>query len=732
MMDTEDTVIIPTGACHDCGGRCVIKVHVKDGVAVRVETDDGEEPQLRACARGRAYRKRVYDPNRLKYPMKRVGKRGEGKFQRISWDEALDTVARELLRVKEKYGPSAILDIDYSGAAGQFHRPLSINRLLTMFGGYTTHWGGASGEGSVFASRSVYGTLTTGHNRDDHVNSRLIIMWGWNPTTSTWSTNTPFHLVQAKEAGARIVCIDPRFTDSAAVLADQWIPVRPGTDAAMMVAMAYVMITENLHDQQFLDKYTLGFDRFKDYVMGVDDGEPKIPSWAETITGVPAQKIADLAWEYATLKPSALIASFAPGRTAYGEQYHRLATTLTAMTGNIGIHGGGAGGFERGPVVSMVGPVMPPGKNPVEASLPSMGGSLDSSLRSRARPHFTQLWNAILRGKAGGYPSDTRLIYITCSNCLNQFPNTNKGIQALEKVEFIIVHEQFMTPTARFADILLPVNTIWERNDITRPWLSGDYYIYMNKVIDSMYESKSDFDICCELASRLGITNYSEKTEEEWIKEIIRISPDMSRDVTDYDTFKKDGVHKLKFTEPQISFKEQIEDPENNPFPTPSGKIEIYSQRLADLENPELPPVPKYIETWESVNDSLANKYPLQLITTHHKTRAHSCFDNIPWLKSLEPQMMWINSTDANARGISDGEEARIFNERGEVILPARVTERIMPGVVSIDQGAWYMPDKSGVDRGGCCNLLTRDHYSPGGGFPGNTCLVQVKKIAEK
>jgi anaerobic dimethyl sulfoxide reductase subunit A len=729
-MEAENTVIIPTGSCHDCGGRCVLRVHVKDGVAVRVETDNGTEPQLRACARGRAYRKRVYNPDRLKYPLKRVGKRGAGKFERISWDEALDTVAWEMLRVKESYGPSSILSIDYSGAAGQFHRPVCVNRLLNMFGGYTTHWGGASGEGSVFASRSVYGTLTTGHDRTDHVNSRLIIMWGWNPAASIWSTNTPFHLVQAKEAGAKIVCIDPRFTDSAAVLADQWIPIRPGTDAAMMVAMAYVMIIEGLHDRQFLDKYTIGFNEFRDYVMGKDDGEPRTPDWAETITGVPAQTIVKIARDYATLKPAALIASFAPGRTAYGEQYHRLAATLTAMTGNIGIHGGGAGGFERGPVVSMIGPVMPVGKNPVEAGLPPIGGSLDSRLRSRTRPHFTHLWDAILNGKAGGYPSDIKLIYISCSNCLNQFPNTNKGIQALEQVEFIVVHEQFVTPTARFADILLPVNTIWERNDIARPWLSGDYYIYMNKVIDSMAESKSDFDICCELSHRLGITGYSDRTEEEWIKEIISMSPDMSKNIADYEAFKKDGVLKLGFEEPQISFRAQIEDPDNNPFPTPSGKIEIYSQRLTDLADPVLPPIPTYIETWESVNDPLAKKYPLQLITTHAKLRAHSCFDNIPWLKSLEQQMVWINSTDAGNRGIGNGEEVRVFNDRGELILPAKVTERIKPGVVSIDQGAWYKPDRSGVDRGGCCNLLTRGEHSPGGGYTSNTCLVQVAKIA--
>ena len=721
------TTVIPTGGCHDCGGRCVIKVHVKNGVAIRVESDNGEEPQLRACARGRAYRKRVYDPNRLKYPMKRVGIRGEGKFERISWDEALDTVARELIRVKETYGSSAILGVSYSGSVGQLHGLSLLWRFLNMFGGCTTIWGGASAEGSTFASRSVYGTMSTGHTRDDLINSRLIIMWGWNPATSIQSTNTSFYLAKAREAGARIICVDPRFTDSDALFADQWIPIRPGTDAAMMTAMAYVMVNENLHDQKFLDTHTIGFDKFKDYVMGVEDGVPKTPAWAEPITAVPAVIIENLAREYATSKPAALIAGYAPGRTAYGEQYHRAAATLAAMTGNIGIHGGGAGGFERGPVGVMIGPGVPVGKNPVEAGT-SVGGSLDTSLRDKIRVHGCRMWDAILKGRAGGYPSDLKLMYIINSNCLNQFLNVNKGVQALNELEFIIVHEQFMTPTAKFADILLPVNTIWERNDIARPWLSGPYYIYMNKVIDTLYESKSDFDIFCELAPRLGISNFSDKTEDEWIREIIRISPDMSQDIPDYNTFKRDGVYKFKLSGPQLCLKKHIEDPENNPFPTPSGKIEIYSQRLAELDNPELPPVPKYVETWESINDPIAKKYPLQLITIHFKTRAHSCFDNIPWLKQLETQTVWLNSVDAQARGIGDGDEVMVFNNRGEVILPAKVTERIMPGVVAIGEGAWYNPDKSGADGGGCPNLLTRDEYSPGGAWPTNTSLVQVRK----
>jgi anaerobic dimethyl sulfoxide reductase subunit A len=386
------------------------------------------------------------------------------------------------------------------------------------------------------------------------------------------------------------------------------------------------------------------------------------------------------------------------------------------MTSNVGNHGGGAAGFDRGPIGVMF-PTPPPKAN-----------ELDIPRRMQTRIHGARIWDAVLEGKAGGYPCDPKLIYIFATNPLNQFLNTNKGVQALKKIETVIVHEQFMTPTAKFADILLPVNTIWERNDVARPWYHGPYYIYMNKVIESMYESKSDQDICLELAPRLGITKFTAQPEEDRIKAIVENSVDMSQDIPDFDRFKQEGVFKFDVPEPLLCLEKNISDPENHPFPTPSGKIEIFSQRIADLDNPDLPPIPKYLETWEGVNDPLAEKYPLQLITIHFKTRAHSNFDNIPWLKNLEPQTAWINTDDAEARGIGEGETVRIFNDRGEMILPATVTERIMPGVAAIGEGAWYEPDQNGIDRGGCGNVLSKDEYSPGGAWPTNTGLVQISK----
>jgi len=727
--DETQEVVYSAHSSH-CGGQCLFKLHIKDGIVTRIETDDGEEPQYRLCARGRAYRQRTYAPDRLLYPMKRVGPRGEGRFERISWDEALETVARELTRVRETYGPAAILFKWSGGDTSVFNNGGAHRRLLTMAGGCSDVWGSFSFDGGLFAELATYGTVGTGSTRDDLLNSRLIIMWGWNPATTVQETNTAWYLIQAREVGAKIVSIDPRCTESTAIFADEWIPITPGSDAAMLVAMAYVIISENLHDRRFLDTYTVGFDRFKEYVLGIEDGTPKTPAWAEAITGVPSATIEDLAREYATTKPAALIAGIGPGRTAYGEQYHRAAITLSAMTGNVGVHGGSSAGRSwavAGPIEYFsLGRPMRAAHNPVEDDAPPRKNNLPSfgvALR-RGQMNVTKMSDAILKGKAGGYHADYKLLYLVDTHYPNQYLNVNKGVQALRKLEFVVVFEQFMTPGAKFADIILPTCTSLEKNDIVMGGATG-FYGYTSEAIEPLGESKSHVQICNELAAKLGVRDYNDKTEDEWLRAMAQ----GSNDIPDYNTFKKNGIHKLRMSEPYVAFKKQIDDPRNNPFPTPSSKLEIYSQRLADMNDPHLPPIPKYIETWESRNDPLARKYPLQLITTHFTRRAHSQYDNLPWLRDLQTQAVWISSADAQDRGIRDGDMVRVFNSRGEMIIPVRVTERIMPGVVDIPEGAWYDPDENGVDRGGCCNVLTKDEHSPGGAFVSNTTLVQVEKV---
>ncbi len=707
-MEAKRGERIVTSTCAgDCGGRCPLKVYVQDGKVMKITTDDRFGPDLQACARGLIQRDVLYAPDRITVPLKRTGPRGSGKFAPISWDEALDNVSAALKDAKEKDGPQSVFLMDYSGSVSLLHGTQKASRrFFSFFGGCSSWRGNSSMEGAAFSSKATFGTIFTGNSRDNFLSSRLIILWGWNPLDTRFGPETAGYLMKAKERGAKIISVDPRSSNSAEKLADQWIAVKPGTDSALMIAMAYVLIAEDLYDRTFIETYTSGFAQFKEYVTGAADSIPKTPAWAEEITGVPRESIERLARDYATQKPAALCAGWAPGRSAFGEQYHRAAATLAAMTGNIGVQGGHASG---GTDVKMEG---------------FLWGSLEVPGGKNPAVHITDIYNLLLKGKAGGYPSDIRVLYIVGSNMLNQFLNLNKGIRALQAPAFTVIHELFMTPTARYADIVLPVAHFLEREDIGQPFAGGTYDIVMEKAVEAQGDARTDLAIFTKLAFRLGLAGFNDKTDGEWLKEFVSQTPGLPP----YDVLRDIKVHRAEPAGPLVAFRKQIKDPANNPFPTPSGKIEIFSQKIAAMKNPLIPPIPQFIDAWDGPRDPLARKYPLQLVSPHSKFRVNSTLDNIPRLKKNADDAAWLNPQDAQARAIGNGDRVRIYNDRGQVVVRAKVTARIMRGVTSLDAGAWYKPDDTGVDHGGCVNVLTRDEKTPAGAFPSNTCLVQIEK----
>ncbi len=343
--------------------------------------------------------------------------------------------------------------------------------------------------------------------------SKYILMWGWNPAEMRDGTNSDYFVKLAREAGARVVCIDPRHSLSAASLADEWIPIRPGTDAAMMSAMAYVMLTENLYDAEFVRTHCVGFDAsqmpvdsaesYSDYILGTRDGVAKDSrTGLRSITAVPAETIARIAREYATIKPAVLYQGYGMQRRAYGEQVVRAGCVLAAITGNVGIHGGWASGLGlQAPDGGGLWTVFPTGENPVKASIPVF------------------LWTeACVRGKsmtpADGIrgveqlDNDIKLIYAVATNCLiNQHADVNRTAEILRdesKVEFIAVQDNFLTPTARFADIILPACTQFETWGVEDGWKYGDEVILQPKLVEPLGESKSDYQICAELAETIG------------------------------------------------------------------------------------------------------------------------------------------------------------------------------------------------------------------------------------
>jgi anaerobic dimethyl sulfoxide reductase subunit A len=701
MTEMQKIKHIPFTCTFNCGCRCELLAQIKDNEIIRIDTpatrtDSTTTPRLIPCVKGRARRRSINSPERILSPLKRTGPRGSGQFEEITWNKALDEVAYRLKKTKDEHGSEAVLHANGSGSirGRGFNGSSASSRFFSYWGPVTQRTGNMSFHGVKVASKWMLGDIIQGSDRATLLDSCLIILWGNNPAETRMGPNTNYFIAEARDKGTRVILIDPRFTDSG-VLADQWVPIKPGTDAALVAAMAYVMETEKFIDTEFIGKYTIGYPEYRNYLLGEKDGIKKTPAWAENITGVLEDEIIQLACDYTQTKPAAILAGWGPQRIEYGEQTARALMTLACMSGNVGISGGGFAGlgtrFNRIPIGSLPrGPYNTIGRvNSATWASSILDNSLDPPIR---------------------------IAYIVAANLINRCPDTKKNIRALEQIDFIVCQDPYFTPTARYADIVLPICTDLERTDLVVSWGHDSHLFYSQQSMEKLGESRTDYWVFSKLAERLGFyEKYTHgRNEEEWIKHLLKSSELNFKDL------KEDGIFRQD-REPQVALENFRADPKMNPLTTPTGLIEI---NYPDAEKDDLPSVPSYLSV-----DEGSIEYTLQLITPHCRIRSHSYLHTNPWLQRLEPHSVWINSKDANIRGIKNGEIVEVTSSVGRTRIPAMVTERIMPGVVSIYQGTWYQPGEDGVDEGGCANVLTTHRTTKTGGFATHSDWVEVMRV---
>ncbi len=750
---------------NNCGSACVLKCYTQEGKVIRIETDnlvkdnwDDGIFQVRACPRGRSLRRYAYSEHRLKYPLKRVGKRGEGKFERITWDEALDTIADKLKYCIEKHGNASIYTHYSSGVqSGALLRRESFFRLMNMLGGFTFPTGDYSSSQNQYAIRYMYGMGGySGNALTDIQHTKLAVFFGLNCVENSMSGGgQQYELVQAKKrSGAKIIVIDPRFSETCVTVADEWIPIRPGTDAALASAIAYVLMKENYVDMDFVREYVQGFDAsqmpesaepnssYSDYILGTGyDMIAKTPEWAEKITGIAATRILQLAREIGQAKPAYITQGWGLQRQAAGELTTMAVASLAVITGNVGIRGGNNGDRDAYFPISV--PRLPMGTNPVKAQFP-----IFQWLNAIERGHTLTAAHDGVTG-ADVFPSDVKFIWSYAGNALiNQNADINYTKKILEdesKCEMIVVMDAFNTASVQFADIVLPSCAYFENTDIygASYGLDIDYYVFSGNA-DPYYESRDIYDVCTDLSKRFGIEEkFTEgRDREAWLEHNYqtvcrKLMPSLPPTLEE--ARKKHVWRQEKSRDLPIKTQAYRLNPQENPLATPSGKIELYSETLAtmakvrgkgELLGEVIYPTGQYVATYEGFQDYEKRKeYPLQMIGHHYKGRTHSTYAACDWLLEVLPQTLWINPIDAKKRNLKHGEKVIVYNDRGEVEISLKVTPRIMPGVISMPQGAWYKPDANGLDKGGCTNTLTFYRPTPiAKGNPQHTNLVEVRK----
>ena len=683
-------------------------------------------------------------------PGRTSGERGRDSYVRVSWDRALGLLEAELARVKTQFGNTAIYGGSYGWAsAGRLHHsPSVLKRFLGGFGGYVDKLGNHSFGAAlhimpyVVGSGDIPGMASDWRSICEH--TKLFVCFGGihSKNAQVESGGAGAHasvnwMRKARRAGVKFVNISPSRSDIAAEFEAQWIPIRPNTDVALMLALAHTLITTRRADLAFLEKYCVGFEAWRAYLLGEPDGVAKDAAWAARICEVDRAVIHALCDRMSTQR-TLLSMSWSIQRAHHGEQPCWALVGLAAVLGQIGLPGGGFGlgygavnGIGAPRLADIPRPTLPLGQNAVKVHVP-VARVTDMLLNPGKNIQYN--------GAALTYP-DIKLVYSCGGNPFHHNTELSRVVESWRRPDTIVVHEPFWTPGAKHADIVLPATTTMERNDILAAELDS-YWVAMKQVIDPVGASRNDLDIFGELAARLGFGElFSEgRSEMQWLRHMYAIAAEKAKglpvDVPAFDEFWERGM--LKFTEPGAPFTYLADFRAGAPLRTPSGRIELWSQKVAGYHYDDCPPHPAWMEPFEWLGSKKAASYPLHLLSHQPTGRLHSQLDHSPVSRAAkvkEREPLRVHPEDAGSRGIQNNEIVRVFNERGAFLAAAVLDSGLRRGVVQIPTGAWYDPmvagDAGALDKHGNPNVLTADRGSSQlGQCPtAQTTLVEIEPL---
>jgi biotin/methionine sulfoxide reductase len=682
-------------------------------------------------------------------------RRGEGRgrepFVEVSWDEALDVVAAELRRTIDAHGNASIFGGSYGwGSAGRFHHAQSqVHRFLNALGGYVRHVDtyslGAGRALMPWVAWSMDRMLAHSHDWDTLArHTRLFVSFGGVPAKnaqigagSASEHRLPGGLAALARAGCRFVNFSPvrgdLTIDEGAV---EWIPVRPGTDTAVMLALACETVKAGRHDAAFLASHCVGFERWRGYLLGEDDGVVKDADWASPIADVPAARLRSLAAQMAGVRTLVNVA-WSLQRADHGEQPFWAGVGLAAVLGQIGLPGGGFA-LAYGPTNTlgsghrlMPGPTLPQGRNAVEAFIP-VARIADMLL------HPGEPFDYV--GATHRYP-DVRLVYWAGGNPFHHHQDLNRLARAWRRPEAVIVHEQVWNAHARMADVVLPATTTLERDDIGHG-LRDPLLIAMRRVVDPPGEARDDYAIFAALAQRLGRGDaFTEGLDAGgWLERLYRESAakwaEAGVALPDYRSFREGGGVRIPANDaPVVAFAAFRADPVAHRLDTPSGRIELWSETIAGFGLDDCPGMPVWREPREWLGAALARRFPLHLVSDQPHTKLHSQLDHSALSRANKVagrEPIHLHPEDAAERGIADGQIVRVFNARGACLAGARLDPGLRRGVAKLSTGAWWDPTgPDGLDVHGNPNVLTRDagasRFSQG--CAAQSCLVQVERF---